>query len=363
MPDQFLPVDLCEDLVCCVICFEPFSDDRKPKALPCLHTYCAECLKGSISAHKKVNSRSKSKLSGEFPCPVCKEMITIPENGMDGFKDDFRVRRISEVLARSRDEKEKVSIAAIANASIADFTEDEMAPNTDTKCDFCRFVNKDTEADQYCLECMKTLCAVCSEKHLKAKITHDHALVSSAYKLPSETTCAEHPTEILRYFCRDCREPLCTTCTMSSVHHEHPVVKLGEETEKMRSESTEMTEKCREKVPEMDQMIRAYDELERKLQSKEKSAMKAILARTMDDILRIRTKQHKMENELEQICRDKYQALKESQHAVQEKLGRMKEMCELVDKVADHGQDVQLMTVCTDLVPELKVRRIIFLDE
>ena len=356
MSDQFLPLDLCEDLVCCVICYEPFTENRKPKALPCLHTYCVECLKGSIDAHKKAMARSKGRISGQFPCPVCKEVIKIPENGLDGFKDDFRVRRISEVLARSRETREMTG-GAMADTSLVEITEGEISPTADKRCDICKFFEKDTEADQYCLECMKILCSSCSGKHLSTAITNDHTLVSAAFKLPTESTCPDHATEILRYFCRDCREPLCMACTMSSIHTEHKVVKLAEETSIMKQESQELVAACQTKMPEFEQKLKEFDELEKKLQSKEKCAMKAILARTMDDILKIRAKQNKMEKELEDICRDKYQALKESRHTLHEKVATMKDMCDMADKVAEHGQDVQLMAISTDLIPDLRVRR------
>ena len=39
------------DILSCEICFERFSEslDKAPKALSCLHTFCASCLKGVVN--------------------------------------------------------------------------------------------------------------------------------------------------------------------------------------------------------------------------------------------------------------------------------------------------------------------------
>ena len=102
MAASFTPSDLYEDLLCCVICYEPFADDRIPKALPCLHTFCAGCLQNTIHAHKRNHYRQSGHSTGHFPCPICKDVVRIPHNGMDGFRDDFRIRRMSEALNQTR---------------------------------------------------------------------------------------------------------------------------------------------------------------------------------------------------------------------------------------------------------------------
>ena len=30
---HFVPADLCEDLICCIICYEPFASVRTPKVI------------------------------------------------------------------------------------------------------------------------------------------------------------------------------------------------------------------------------------------------------------------------------------------------------------------------------------------
>lgn len=52
-----------DSFLTCTICLLPFT---KPKALPCLHTFCEGCLGDFI--------RSRYERTGQFPCPICRQV-------------------------------------------------------------------------------------------------------------------------------------------------------------------------------------------------------------------------------------------------------------------------------------------------
>ena len=55
----------------CAMCQETY---KKPKVLPCLHTFCLECLK-TINTHE---------VDGDpLPCPLCRRQFIIPRGGLD----------------------------------------------------------------------------------------------------------------------------------------------------------------------------------------------------------------------------------------------------------------------------------------
>ena len=198
MAEYFVPADLCEDLICCVICYEPFAGDRLPKALPCLHTFCVECLQNTIHSHERSPYlRDTRNTPPNFPCPVCKEPCKVPSNGLAGFKDDFRIRKISEMIIKVRspvgvDRNIPEGLATRAN----DFR----------LCQVCRFFNKRSDAPLYCLECNKLLCESCSEKHLSTPIACGHKIVTATQALLSDSACKLHETEALKYYCRTCEK-------------------------------------------------------------------------------------------------------------------------------------------------------------
>lgn len=67
-----------EDHLTCPICMGAFD---KPKALPCLHSFCQGCLTDFVV------SRGYESI-GQFPCPVCQKVTVIPGGGVGGFPDN-----------------------------------------------------------------------------------------------------------------------------------------------------------------------------------------------------------------------------------------------------------------------------------
>ncbi|OWF36533.1 E3 ubiquitin-protein ligase TRIM13-like [Mizuhopecten yessoensis] len=68
MAEGGLPPELDLHLLECPICLERL---QQPKSLPCLHSFCQDCLGTYIT--KGVSGKMASATS--FPCPVCRRMI------------------------------------------------------------------------------------------------------------------------------------------------------------------------------------------------------------------------------------------------------------------------------------------------
>nr|XP_022320902.1 tripartite motif-containing protein 2-like [Crassostrea virginica] len=76
----------------CSICMEHF---KKPKALPCLHTFCEDCLRDYIV--------SRFESVGHFPCPICRQLVYIPPNGVYGFPDNHFILSLQDTVDHSGD--------------------------------------------------------------------------------------------------------------------------------------------------------------------------------------------------------------------------------------------------------------------
>ncbi|KAL4218560.1 hypothetical protein ACF0H5_023294 [Mactra antiquata] len=75
-----------EDFLTCSICFNKFI---QPKALPCLHTYCLDCLQDYVNSFGTV---------GKFPCPMCRQEVTIPAQGLSGLPDNYMVANLVDTV-------------------------------------------------------------------------------------------------------------------------------------------------------------------------------------------------------------------------------------------------------------------------
>ena len=82
-----------EEFLSCKICLEPFI---RPKALPCLHSFCEHCLRDYVRRHP-------GEKPGHFPCPMCRKDTLIPPAGICDFTDNFLLLSLSDTLDEDED--------------------------------------------------------------------------------------------------------------------------------------------------------------------------------------------------------------------------------------------------------------------
>ncbi|XP_066294838.1 tripartite motif-containing protein 2-like [Branchiostoma lanceolatum] len=78
-----------DEMIVCNICFETYN---RPKVLPCLHTFCMDCL-ARLTASKTAKSPK-----GKLTCPMCREETPLPKNGVKGLRDNFFVSNLCQIL-------------------------------------------------------------------------------------------------------------------------------------------------------------------------------------------------------------------------------------------------------------------------
>ncbi|XP_071100402.1 tripartite motif-containing protein 2-like [Haliotis cracherodii] len=92
MGSMFLRSKIEADHLTCSICFANFT---RPKALPCIHTFCEDCLR------EYVVSRGYESI-GRFPCPMCRNDVQMPAGGVQGFPDNHLVTSLSDTVDSSK---------------------------------------------------------------------------------------------------------------------------------------------------------------------------------------------------------------------------------------------------------------------
>ena len=86
----------------CAICLEVYHD---PRALPCQHSFCRECLEQSIGS-----SADKCTLV----CPVCRTEVKLSRKGIDELPVHFLVNSLQETV----DMEQKVRTSSIAHVAV-----------------------------------------------------------------------------------------------------------------------------------------------------------------------------------------------------------------------------------------------------
>ncbi|XP_048094169.1 tripartite motif-containing protein 45 isoform X2 [Alosa alosa] len=177
---------------------------REPKILPCLHTFCADCIR-QLEPFSVTTINGKALLpEHEFIrdhvpftvlCPECDSEVDLPTSGADGLTTDHLA--LDEV-----------------------FMETLLNENC-VVCDLC----SEGDAGKRCEVCCVNLCEFCSQAHRRQKRTSSHSIQSleelkAQGRLSRPVLCALHPGQELRLFCEPCDAPVCLECA-ATFHREH----------------------------------------------------------------------------------------------------------------------------------------------
>jgi len=219
------PSDSCYVVTRCTVCSELYND---PLLLPCLHTFCAKCLRGCSTGNDAELVTAAATLSAEsdtmnnrIVCPLCLapfcgEVESLPANTF--IAKVTRVRRL-EVERRTK----QVTCSACSR-----HTREES-------------VSLSKSGVVYCVDCDDTLCKACSDAHRKLKLTEPHHLVElsdSNFTDKIENIlkslsppCQLHINQPRTLYCREagCMTPICAHCAVST-HRTHDFVDITEVT-------------------------------------------------------------------------------------------------------------------------------------
>uniref|UniRef100_K1PIX2 Tripartite motif-containing protein 45 n=1 Tax=Magallana gigas TaxID=29159 RepID=K1PIX2_MAGGI len=171
----------------CPICFESF---KTPKILPCMHTFCHNCLSSYILS----TCKTKESPVG-FPCPLCRRFVPAPSFSVEVEKwtELIPVNKIIHTLSVKRDKL----------------------------CDACKRANEEIEASDWCESCSELLCVLCVKYHERSAVSKNHSLIpivtlnnvsEQNKKIESPyALCHDHNNRV-EYLCVDHEDLCCTRC-------------------------------------------------------------------------------------------------------------------------------------------------------
>ena len=181
-----------EEQLTCAICLDLYTN---PKTLPCLHSFCQQCLEGLPLDSQGDNSF--------ITCPTCCHHTQLPQSaGVDGFLMAFHINNLKEVYNLMT----------------------KVSGHQQVTCDNCTTTN----ATGYCKKCDKFLCQECIDVHKNWAAHTDHKIaslnelaVSTSQLLPEkqEIKCSNH-NKHSKIFCRTCEELVCRDCIVR-IHRDH----------------------------------------------------------------------------------------------------------------------------------------------
>ena len=247
----------------CPLCLETVKD---PKTLPCLHSFCLQC----IDKHARY---AKRKLETTIKCPVCQACFQIPEGDTFGsLPTSFHLNRLVDLLAL-RDGSQEAQ-----------------------RCNSCE---ENNTATCYCFVCQNFLCKDCFDAHQRLRATRGHRNVlienlqaqdvEDLMHRPAMCTKKYHENEPLDYYCRDCSVCICHKCSIVS-HNRHTLVDLQEAAEEQKMQMTQVFARVKEKLVTVESKISEKTELMKQSEEELCAAVKKV-TKTVEEIIRI-AKEH-----------------------------------------------------------------------
>ena len=236
--------------VTCQMCSGPFSD---PRILPCLHSFCCQCL------HREMEKVGPQK---SLQCPTCLRNVPIPVGGASAFPQNLHLGF-------------EVEVAGYMS---------KFASSSGVSCTFCVKGCKDP-AVVFCCSCHMFMCKGGQECHNRVPQLSQHNVIGldreSATLLttlikPTEHHCShpKHKKLDLDFYCKTCRSFICQLCVMI-LHKDHNITELPTVAEADRDEMRG-TLKCAQGV--VSTLAGAIDANKKMMQQVETSKQEAELA-------------------------------------------------------------------------------------
>ena len=290
----------------CGICL---SEMENPKALPCLHSFCLKCL-------KKVKHPP-----GIINCPLCQEKITLPPQGIDGFRDNFFINQLKDRRAISKIGKMRM------------------------RCISCGAT--DREIGARCVDCNGFLCQQCVNLHQTIAPLKVHTVFTiielrsgaiDMSKVMKEACCQKHKDQVLRWFCKTCGIPICRDCTVTDHRHpDHDYVTIESVIEGQVNEIKTLMANCKGLSQQVTDAIgkaervqtnlnKAVDEVKRQLDQEKKAYLEAIE----------RNYKANMDN-LAQIQREKSEKIDAAKKGLQNMQSKLNNAMEMGNQVITTG--------------------------
>ena len=187
--------------ITCQLCSKPY---KEPRILPCLHSFCGQCLRKEIE-------RSGTKQNME--CPTCQRSITIPEGGVNAIPQNLHLGF-------------EVEVAGYMS---------KIGSDGEKSCDACTRGNTGP-AVVFCCTCRELLCSHCHENHKFSRKLSNHLIIGlnkESLKLhlsvmkEREHLCSKphHENEELKFYCETCQLLICRDCTLI-LHKDHKIAEM-----------------------------------------------------------------------------------------------------------------------------------------
>ena len=312
---------------------------KKPKTLPCLHSFCLDCLNKFAASRRQQGQTT-------FDCPVCLATFQLPhEDKFDAFPTSFYQNRLLDILALENGNAERQS---------------------------CTNCEESVPATSFCFECKTFLCSACLDKHNGLKVTRAHrraslqnlqtADVEDLIQRPVLCEKQYHENEPLEYYCQDCQVCICHKCGFVA-HNKHSLIDIQEVAEKHKTQITQAVENLKHQVLACKKEIGKDRKNFEAVQQRIKSTRQEVTATVEELIQLLKEQEATIMNQLEDLHNTQQEAHVAQQKKFELSLAQMNSSIDYVEAILKRNIGPEILQAqtaitlrCEELLKEEKIK-------
>ncbi|XP_070199149.1 uncharacterized protein [Littorina saxatilis] len=294
--------------VTCAVCLERY---RRPKLLPCFHTFCLTCLESLAPPP-----------APSLTCPQCRAVVPLPLGGAVQFQSNF-------------------------------YIEEQLMSEGARKCDVC---SESRDVEYRCVECQQYYCAPCRTIHDKITTTRRHTLLpfslaSAAQHDQREGTrrCPKHDFQRQIFFCKVCDVTICPHCKLTS-HEGHATEDVGDTAIKARQDLQTIMTETQQRMRKLEILEADTKKRKEKLLTEFNSADDVIKKRAVDAIEWAEQAREEALGRARELCHVTEDCLNQTLEATQHTMSSLTARTDHVTAVLsgqDHTEVIQLLANIT----------------
>ena len=306
--------------VSCPVCTNIYTD---PKHLPCLHTFCLQCLK---QWHRTSHGRDTIR------CPKCQAVSRVPESGdLKDLPTSFYLNGLIDVLAIKE------------------------CKSSHVRCGNC---DRKSSESSYCFQCCVFWCEECVIGHNIIRSNKDHRVLAlkdfqdqdyeDVMERPAFCPKEDHNKEELKFFCTNCEMPACQTCVTLD-HGGHNMKLIKEEAERQKIQTNSLIESQRRNLQAKMNAVSQLDEDCAKLIQQAEDVKRDVETFVDNLIAAIQAKKQNIFSAVEKETNKSLERVTKRKTEIERQIAVIKSSLEKADKLLTRNTNAEIVQLMKSL--------------